>query len=361
VYEQAVVVLDSHGQLRKPVFTAENTRAGTDANGALLSEQRYLPFGEVRMDVGTITQTDFGYTFQRDLDAQGATYEIGLVDYKARFYDPYITHLTQPDTIIPDTKNPQAWNRYSYALNNPIRYNDPTGHCIWDGCIIEIMIAAAVIGAAVGYGVQVYNNYHEYGETGVQAWTDVEAKPILDLAITAPVLPLVAPEVLSTGGYGMWSAGQAIGSTGLAPKLADGLSNAGASTFAASSSLNSFLYGPPSSVPTLAIDSRRMPNIANNIQNAQDNGAPTVLTRTTNSDLIASNRAAACRGFCGVGSPDEYPFASTYQGGSGAFVTGVPLQEQHIQGWTLMQFFKTFGIQDGDPFRVIVDWVSKPK
>jgi len=36
-----------------------------DASGNLLSEQRYLPFGQVRDDVGTITQTDFGYTSQR--------------------------------------------------------------------------------------------------------------------------------------------------------------------------------------------------------------------------------------------------------------------------------------------------------
>jgi len=26
--------------------------------------------------------------------------------------------------------NPQSWNRYSYTINNPIRYNDPSGHCI---------------------------------------------------------------------------------------------------------------------------------------------------------------------------------------------------------------------------------------
>jgi len=55
----------------------------TNSSGALISEVRYLPFGEIRTDVGStggITQTDFGYTFQRALP------DLGLLDYKARFY-----------------------------------------------------------------------------------------------------------------------------------------------------------------------------------------------------------------------------------------------------------------------------------
>jgi len=34
----------------------------------------------------------------------------------------------QPDTIVPQPDNPQALNRYSYVLNNPLRHTDPTGH-----------------------------------------------------------------------------------------------------------------------------------------------------------------------------------------------------------------------------------------
>ncbi len=41
---------------------------------------------------------------------------------------PYINHFLQPDTLIPDPSNPQAWNRYSYVGNNPVNLNDPTGH-----------------------------------------------------------------------------------------------------------------------------------------------------------------------------------------------------------------------------------------
>jgi hypothetical protein len=47
---------------------------------------------------------------------------------KARFYSPLLGRFTQPDSLIPDPVNPQAWNRYSYVSNRPINFNDPTGH-----------------------------------------------------------------------------------------------------------------------------------------------------------------------------------------------------------------------------------------
>ncbi len=100
--------------------------AVTDANGTLLSQQRFLPFGQLRGDT-PITQTDYGYTGQRVLDAQTTTYKLGLMDYRARFYSPYFNRFTQPDSIIPNL-NPQSLNRYSYVINSPLNYIDPSGH-----------------------------------------------------------------------------------------------------------------------------------------------------------------------------------------------------------------------------------------
>ncbi len=58
---------------------------------------------------------------------------IGLYDYGARWYDGALGRFIQPDPIVPQPGNPQSLNRYTYSLNNPFRYRDPTGHDPEDG------------------------------------------------------------------------------------------------------------------------------------------------------------------------------------------------------------------------------------
>jgi RHS repeat-associated protein len=99
-----------------------STSITVNPDGSKAAEMRYTAWGETRYTLN-VTPTDYQYTGQRNEAG------IGLYYYNARWYDPYITHFTQPDSIVPDPYNPQAYNRYSYALNNPIRYNDPSGHC----------------------------------------------------------------------------------------------------------------------------------------------------------------------------------------------------------------------------------------
>jgi RHS repeat-associated protein len=69
-----------------------------------------------------MAETDFGYTGQRDLAA------VGLMDYKARWYDAGIGRFIQPDKLVLSLANSIYLNRFAYVTNNPIAYSDPTGH-----------------------------------------------------------------------------------------------------------------------------------------------------------------------------------------------------------------------------------------
>ena len=67
--------------------------------GAVLSQQRYLPFGQVRTNIPSpnLPATDFGYTSQRALDPGMG----GLMDYKARMYSPVLGRFIQPEHSYP--------------------------------------------------------------------------------------------------------------------------------------------------------------------------------------------------------------------------------------------------------------------
>ena len=100
-----------------------STSLTLNANGNVISELRYKPWGEVRYQSG-ITPTQYQFTGQ-----YSNVPDFCLMYYGARWYDPYLNRFAQADSIIPGAGNSQAWDRYAYALNNPARYNDPDGHC----------------------------------------------------------------------------------------------------------------------------------------------------------------------------------------------------------------------------------------
>ena len=92
------------------------------SSGSRVGELRYKPWGENRYTWGT-TYTNRHFTGQLD-----ETTSIGLYFLNARFYDPLLARFSQADSIVPDPGNPQAWDRYAYGLNNPVKYIDPTGN-----------------------------------------------------------------------------------------------------------------------------------------------------------------------------------------------------------------------------------------
>jgi RHS repeat-associated protein len=93
----------------------------TNSSGVRIAEIRYYPWGTTRYTYGT-SPTTYQYTGQR------VETSLGLLFYNARWYDPSLGRFLQADTIVPGAGNPQAYDRYAYTLNNPIKYIDPSGH-----------------------------------------------------------------------------------------------------------------------------------------------------------------------------------------------------------------------------------------
>lgn len=190
------------GRVDRRLHCGGSISVNTTTGGALGNQQEFDPWDKVRS--GGISQTSRNYTGQI-LD------DTGLLFYNARYYDPGIGRFVSADTIVPGNAsgsmdgiavkpltvdfheggflskvngeskfafwfqldeedrqgagspwgpaNAQALNRYSYVLNNPQKYTDPSGHAFvparidiskWPQWAQQIVRATcAVIGCSV--------------------------------------------------------------------------------------------------------------------------------------------------------------------------------------------------------------------
>jgi hypothetical protein len=86
----------------------------------------------------------------------------------------------QADTIVPNPTEAVSLNRYSYVHYSPLLFTDPSGHILLITAILIGAAAGAIIGAAVGYGTQVAENYQENGgDLSSAMTTDIRPAPIL--------------------------------------------------------------------------------------------------------------------------------------------------------------------------------------
>lgn len=101
----------------------------TNADGSVAQRMSFAAFGGRRDSAdwdGSATvdtsNTTRGYTDHEHLDA------VGLIHMNGRVYDPVIGRFLSPDIVIQFPEFSQSYNRYSYVLNNPLSFNDPTGY-----------------------------------------------------------------------------------------------------------------------------------------------------------------------------------------------------------------------------------------
>lgn len=107
-----------------------NMETITNESGVVLQKLSFDPWGRRRNPTGWSYNTsglaseifDRGYTMHEHLDL------FGIINMNGRLYDPWVGRMLSPDPFLQNPSNLQNYNRYTYALNNPLKYVDPSGY-----------------------------------------------------------------------------------------------------------------------------------------------------------------------------------------------------------------------------------------
>ena len=120
----------------------------TNDSGAVVVQRQYMPYGEMYTNNGSNLNATAPFSFDGGrLDGSGTLYYFG-----ARFYSPVLGRFLSADTEIQRPTNPMELNRYAFAIGNPVRYIDPTGHSIWEYVIAGLCIGGILVIAALSGG-----------------------------------------------------------------------------------------------------------------------------------------------------------------------------------------------------------------
>ena len=106
-----------------------------DKTGSLAATKRhdYLPFGEELFATQGARTATMGYSaadgVRQKFTQKERDNETGLDYFGERYYASTMGRFTTADPMMASatTHNPQSLNRYTFVLNNPLRYVDPDG------------------------------------------------------------------------------------------------------------------------------------------------------------------------------------------------------------------------------------------
>jgi RHS repeat-associated protein len=120
-------------------------QAVTDESGALKEELYFSPWG----NRGSATTWSYPLSQNEGFYGRGFTGhehlpEFNLINMNGRVYDPILGRFLSPDNYIQAPDYTQNLNRYSYCLNNPLVYTDPSGEFVLE------LLASVVGGYIIG-------------------------------------------------------------------------------------------------------------------------------------------------------------------------------------------------------------------
>lgn len=122
-----------------------------DENGSKVFDATYDAWGRQ-----TVTLNSIG--LQRGYTGHEMLNEFGIINMNGRLYDPILGRFLSLDNFVQMPDNSQNFNRYSYCLNNPLKYTDPSGEVVW------FIPAAIIVGGGILNIVVNIDNIHSFGQ-----------------------------------------------------------------------------------------------------------------------------------------------------------------------------------------------------
>ena len=112
------------------IYNAQGDVIGIlNSAGTQVVSYEYGAWGEILSTTGTLAST-IGQ--KNPLRYRGYYYdsETGFYYLQSRYYDPVILRFVNADNVIAFVGHVQGNNVFIYCKNNPMRFFDPSGHCI---------------------------------------------------------------------------------------------------------------------------------------------------------------------------------------------------------------------------------------
>jgi|GEM_PF-3295486 len=164
-------------------------RLVTTQNKRRITQDDYFPFGTEQTSLSQAT-TVFGFEselthrftgHERNFLGDPSFEDVPYIDYMhARYYNPKMGRFLSVDPEIGNPHSPQSWNGYSYVLNNPMIFVDPTGRvpiCKWIGgateghweCLESVEVDAKDPGPEPSTGPFIYHTRDEAARAAVES------------------------------------------------------------------------------------------------------------------------------------------------------------------------------------------------
>jgi RHS repeat-associated protein len=103
--------------------------AVTDQDGTVVQNYSFDAWGRRRNpEDWTYNNVPTSYLFNRGYTGHEILDMFSLINMNGRMYDPLLGRMLSPDNLVQAPDFSQSLNRYTYCLNNPLAYTDPSGN-----------------------------------------------------------------------------------------------------------------------------------------------------------------------------------------------------------------------------------------